>query len=257
MEEVLNLGEGLNKVVEERNERIASIKSYVDSALDGKDNNLVIMFTTSPIGKAIIGISNKYEVYQFNHKVNSLDTLNTGDLEVLYNLLLSGFYKFVEKEEMFAYYRTMWHFNDESNWNDMVLFSCGYKAYSLIKDIINPLQEDKLSILSKYLIHFCWFDLFNKEDSLTMHYPIEITSDKVVMCLNGNYTDEEIVEFALHCNKCFPSVYNGESDYCENDYGWQYPNSLTLFFTDEAKAILNEVSKKKKDVFPIKGTFHK
>lgn len=261
MTKVLNLGEGLNKVIEERNYLIGAIKSNVDNILDSGNTNVVMMLTTSPIGGTIIGLNSKYEAYNHYHKTSSLDTLSTNDLDILYNLIISSFYQIVDKEVMFEHYSTLWHFNDDANWNDVdlfddkVLLSCGYKASSLFKDIICPLQEDVLSILSKYSIHFNWIDLFNKDESFTLRYPIEITTDKVILHLCGNCKDEDLVKFALHCNKRFPNVYKGESDYSENDYGNHYPNSLTLFFTDEAKAILSEVSEKHKDVFPIKGMF--
>lgn len=107
----------------------------------------------------------------------------------------------------------------------------------------------------KKLIHFNWTGLFNKDDGFTLRYPIEISTDKIILHLCGNCNEDDLAKFALHCSKCFPSVYNGESDYSVNDYGVHYPNSLTLFFTDEARSILSEVSEKHKDVFPIKGMF--
>lgn len=261
MVEVLNLGEGLNKVIQERNNLIGAIKSNVDSILDSGNTNVVIMLTTNSISGTIIGINSKYEAYNYVHKTSSLETLSSNDLNVLFNLIISGFYQIVDKEVMFKHYSTLWHFNNESNWNyvdlfdDKVLFSCGNTASNLFKDIICPLQEDAFIILSKYSIHFNWIDLFNKDESFTFRYPIEITTDKVILHLCGNCKDKDLIKFALHCNKLFPNVYNGESDYSENDYGIHYPNSFTLFFTDEAKSILSEVSEKHKDVFPIKGMF--
>lgn len=253
----LNLGEGLNSIVQARLVKIKSLKHLIDTTLDNDDK--CIMFTECLIQR-IIGISNDYKLLTYNRREKEIEELSNSHLGFIIDLLEKGFYSVVSKTQMFSdTYRCMWipsnrfkYYNVDSLYNEYKN-PFGKKFSSHIRDIINPLKNDKFGILDAYLIHYTWNDV---DDNAHTYHPIEIYNDRVVMYFAGTCQEEGLKEFALYCNEKYPSIYNGEYEYHIEDYGKRYPNSYTLFFTEEAKGILGKINGYGNCPFPIGGTYY-
>lgn len=254
---ILDLGEGLNSIVQARLEKINSLKHFIDTTLDSDDK--CIMFTKC-LMQRIIGISKDYKLLTYNRREKEIEELSKYHLDVICNLLESSSYSVVSKAQMFANtYRCMWlptnrlkYYNVDSLYNEYKK-PFGKKFSSLIRDIINPLKNDKFGVLDAYLIHYTWNDI---EDNEHTYHPIEIYNDRVVMYFAYTCQEEVLKEFALYCNKKYPSIYDGEYKHHIEYNGKRYPNSYTLFFTEEAKETLGKIKGYGICPFPIGGVYY-